>query len=121
MIGMEARALKNLGQGGQLALWAPDSEFSNSVSPRCRSDASCRCCCSVNLFRDPRWGRGQEVPGECPLLTSVFIQRWASGLQSGDDPRYLQAIASPKHFLACEPHRRPSRLPSPASQLLLSG
>ena len=43
------------------------------------------------------------MPGECPLLTSVFIQRWASGLQSGDDPRYLQAIASPKHFLACEP------------------
>ena len=117
MIGMEARALKNLGQGGQLALWAPDSEFSNGLSPRCRSDR--RCCCSVNLFRDPRWGRGQEVPGECPLLTSIFIQRWASGLQSGDDPRYLQAIASPKHFLACEPHRRPNPLPSPASQLLL--
>ena len=32
MIGMEARALKNLGQGGQLALWAPDSEFSNGLS-----------------------------------------------------------------------------------------
>ena len=69
------------------------------------------------------------MPGECPLLTSVFIQRWASGLQSGEDPRYLQAIASPKHFLACEPlddyfFRRPHVLtakpsPSPASQLLL--
>ena len=114
---MEARALKNLGQGGQLALWAPDSESGNS-NGLSRSHADCRCC-SVNLFRDPRWGRGQEVPGECPLLTSVFIQRWASGLQSGDDPRYLQAIASPKHFLACEPHRRPNPLPSPASQLLL--
>ena len=32
VIGMEARALKNLGQGGQLALWAPDSEFSNGLS-----------------------------------------------------------------------------------------
>jgi beta-glucosidase-like glycosyl hydrolase len=38
--------------------------------------------------------------GEDPLLTSIFIQRVASGMQSGEDPRYLQAICSPKHFLA---------------------
>ena len=78
VIGMEARALRNLGAGGQLALWSPD----------------------INLFRDPRWGRGQEVPGEDPLLTSMFIQRVASGMQSGEDPRYMQAICTPKHFLA---------------------
>eukprot|EP01047_Picozoa_sp_COSAG01_P045136 COSAG01_NODE_4135_length_5315_cov_134.343750_3_plen_100_part_00 len=42
------------------------------------------------------------LSGECPLLTSTFIQRVASGMQSGEDARYLQAICSPKHFLACE-------------------
>jgi len=52
---------------------------------------------NVNLFRDPRWGRGQETYGEDPLLTGRVGVAYVHGLQ-GDDPVYLQAIATVKHF-----------------------
>jgi beta-glucosidase len=52
---------------------------------------------NINIFRDPRWGRGQETLGEDPLLTGTLATEFVRGIQ-GDDPRYLQAIATPKHF-----------------------
>jgi beta-glucosidase len=52
---------------------------------------------NINIFRDPRWGRGQETLGEDPYLTGVLARQFITGIQ-GDDPRYLLAIATPKHF-----------------------
>ncbi|WP_445193944.1 glycoside hydrolase family 3 C-terminal domain-containing protein [Sphingomonas sp. Tas61C01] len=52
---------------------------------------------NINIFRDPRWGRGQETLGEDPYLTGTLATSLVRGIQ-GDDPRYLQAIATPKHF-----------------------
>ena len=52
---------------------------------------------NVNIFRDPRWGRGQETYGEDPYLTSRLGVRFVEGLQ-GDDPDYMKAAACAKHF-----------------------
>jgi beta-glucosidase len=52
---------------------------------------------NINIFRDPRWGRGQETYGEDPYLTSRLGVAFVTGLQ-GDDPKYLKTIATPKHF-----------------------
>jgi beta-glucosidase len=52
---------------------------------------------NINIFRDPRWERGQETYGEDPFLTAQFAIAYVTGLQ-GNDPRYLRAIATPKHF-----------------------
>ncbi len=52
---------------------------------------------NINIFRDPRWGRGQETYGEDPYLTSRLGVAFVRGLQ-GDDPRYLKAAACAKHF-----------------------
>jgi len=52
---------------------------------------------NVNIFRDPRWGRGQETYGEDPYLTARLAVKYIHGLQ-GDDPRYLKTVATPKHF-----------------------
>ncbi len=52
---------------------------------------------NINIFRDPRWGRGQETYGEDPFLTSRLGVAFVTGLQ-GDDPKYLQTVATPKHF-----------------------
>ncbi len=71
-IGREARA-----KGGGLTFWSPN----------------------VNIYRDPRWGRGQETWGEDPHLTSRLGTAFVRGLQ-GDDPERLQAAACAKHFLA---------------------
>lgn len=52
---------------------------------------------NVNIFRDPRWGRGQETYGEDPYLTSQLGTAFVHGLQ-GNDPRYLKASACAKHY-----------------------
>jgi len=52
---------------------------------------------NINIFRDPRWGRGQETYGEDPYLTSQLGIAFITGLQ-GNDPKYLQTIATSKHF-----------------------
>ncbi|KAK1351654.1 putative beta-D-xylosidase 6 [Heracleum sosnowskyi] len=57
-IGVEARAMYNVGQAG-LTFWAPN----------------------VNIFRDPRWGRGQETPGEDPMVASAFAVEFVRGFQ----------------------------------------
>ncbi len=52
---------------------------------------------NVNIFRDPRWGRGQETYGEDPFLTATMGTAFVRGLQ-GDHPRYLKVAATGKHF-----------------------
>jgi beta-glucosidase len=52
---------------------------------------------NINIFRDPRWGRGQETYGEDPYLTARMGVAFVTGLQ-GNDPRYLKVVATPKHF-----------------------
>jgi beta-glucosidase len=52
---------------------------------------------NLNIFRDPRWGRGQETYGEDPFLTARMGVAYVTGMQ-GDDPRYYRVIATPKHF-----------------------
>jgi beta-glucosidase len=60
---------------------------------------------NLNLFRDPRWGRGQETYGEDPFLISRIGVAFIRGLQ-GDDPRYIKVIAGAKHFAV---HSGPER------------
>ncbi len=52
---------------------------------------------NINIFRDPRWGRGQETYGEDPYLTGKMGVQFIRGLQ-GDDPKYFKTIATVKHF-----------------------
>jgi len=52
---------------------------------------------NINLFRDPRWGRGQETYGEDPYLTARMGVAFCKGLQ-GDDPQYLKLVATAKHY-----------------------
>jgi beta-glucosidase len=52
---------------------------------------------NINIFRDPRWGRGQETYGEDPFLTSRLGVAFVTGLQ-GNHPRYLKTVSTPKHF-----------------------
>jgi beta-glucosidase len=52
---------------------------------------------NINIFRDPRWGRGQETYGEDPFLTAKMGVAFVTGLQ-GDDPKYYRVISTPKHF-----------------------
>ncbi len=61
---------------------------------------------NINIFRDPRWGRGQETYGEDPTLTSRLGVAFVRGLQ-GDDPRYLKVAACAKHYAV---HSGPERL-----------
>jgi beta-glucosidase len=61
---------------------------------------------NINIFRDPRWGRGQETYGEDPYLTSRMGLAFVTGLQ-GDDPKYLKVVATPKHFAV---HSGPEQL-----------
>lgn len=75
VISTEARAFSNHGQAG-LTYFTPN----------------------INIFRDPRWGRGQETPGEDPFLTSQYVYALIQGLQGGPDERYLKIAANCKHF-----------------------
>ncbi len=52
---------------------------------------------NINIFRDPRWGRGQETYGEDPFLTGRMAVAFVTGMQ-GDDPKYLKVVSTPKHF-----------------------
>uniref|UniRef100_A0A0D9XRJ3 Fibronectin type III-like domain-containing protein n=1 Tax=Leersia perrieri TaxID=77586 RepID=A0A0D9XRJ3_9ORYZ len=76
-IGTEARALYNLGQAEGLTIWSPN----------------------VNIYRDPRWGRGQETPGEDPTTASKYAVAFVKGLQ-GSSPGVLQTSACCKHATA---------------------
>ncbi|MGB2634304.1 MAG: glycoside hydrolase family 3 C-terminal domain-containing protein [Candidatus Acidiferrum sp.] len=52
---------------------------------------------NINIFRDPRWGRGQETFGEDPFLSARLGVAYVTGMQ-GDDPKYYRAISTPKHY-----------------------
>jgi beta-glucosidase len=52
---------------------------------------------NVNIFRDPRWGRGQETYGEDPFLTARMGVAFVTGMQ-GDDPKYFRVVSTPKHY-----------------------
>ena len=64
---------------------------------------------NINIFRDPRWERGQETYGEDPFLSARLGVAYVTGMQ-GDDPKYYRAISTPKHYAvhsgAHAPHRR---------------
>ncbi|KQM63497.1 glycoside hydrolase family 3 [Sphingomonas sp. Leaf17] len=83
VVSTEARARSNgLPAGGRqryqgLTIWSPN----------------------INIFRDPRWGRGQETYGEDPVLTGTLGVAYVRGLQ-GPDPRHPRVIATPKHLAA---------------------
>ena len=83
VIGTEARVIHNQAQRSAnpalffhgLDFWAPN----------------------LNIFRDPRWGRGQETYGEDPFLTGRMAVAFVTGMQ-GDDPNHYRVISTPKHF-----------------------
>ncbi|GMJ06772.1 ARABIDOPSIS THALIANA BETA-D-XYLOSIDASE 4, beta-D-xylosidase 4 [Hibiscus trionum] len=80
VVSTEARAMYNVGLAG-LTFWSPN----------------------VNIFRDPRWGRGQETPGEDPLLSSKYGSGYVRGLQQVDghaDASRLKVAACCKHYTA---------------------
>ncbi len=83
VIGDEARAkyVEALGRAGKVERFHGLTMFSPNI----------------NLFRDPRWGRGQETYGEDPYLTARMGVAFVKGLQ-GDDPRYLKVAATAKHY-----------------------
>ena len=54
---------------------------------------------NINIFRDPRWGRGQETAGEDPYLSSEYAVQYVSGMQ-GSDNRYMKTLTTCKHFAA---------------------
>ncbi|KAL0437729.1 UNVERIFIED_CONTAM: putative beta-D-xylosidase 2 [Sesamum radiatum] len=73
----EARAMYNGGLAG-LTYWSPN----------------------VNIFRDPRWGRGQETPGEDPVVAAIYAARYVRGLQGSDGGDRLKVAACCKHYTA---------------------
>ncbi|KAK7302497.1 hypothetical protein RJT34_13387 [Clitoria ternatea] len=79
VVSTEARAMYNVGLAG-LTYWSPN----------------------INIFRDPRWGRGQETPGEDPLLSSKYATGYVKGLQQTDDgdSSKLKVAACCKHYTA---------------------
>ena len=79
-VSTEARAMYNVGLAG-LTFWSPN----------------------VNVFRDPRWGRGLETPGEDPYLTSAYASSYVKGLQQSEphaEPDRLKVAACCKHYTA---------------------
>lgn len=76
IVGMEGRAFNNYGRAG-LDFWTPN----------------------INPFKDPRWGRGQETPGEDPYHLSQYVYNLVVGMQGGLDPKpYYQVVSTCKHF-----------------------
>eukprot|EP00929_Paragymnodinium_shiwhaense_P013178 TRINITY_DN121033_c0_g1_i1.p1 TRINITY_DN121033_c0_g1~~TRINITY_DN121033_c0_g1_i1.p1 ORF type:complete len:760 (-),score=89.65 TRINITY_DN121033_c0_g1_i1:106-2385(-) len=68
---------------------------------------------NINIFRDPRWGRGQETPGEDPFLSAAYATEWVQGVQQLDSNGRMLAAAACKHFVAYSlegvtPHTRHS-------------
>lgn len=55
---------------------------------------------NINIFRGPQWGRGQETPGEDPVLSAHYAVAYVTGLQEGDSPNYLKISSCCKHYAA---------------------
>ncbi len=82
VISTEARAFNNDGRAG-LNFFTPN----------------------INIFRDPRWGRGGETVGEDPFLGAQYVYAYVNDLQNGDDERYIKVVATCKHFVAYDLER----------------
>jgi beta-glucosidase len=65
---------------------------------------------NINIFRDPRWGRGQETYGECPFLTGAMGIAMVRGLQEGSQANVTAIAATIKHFIAYDVDEEPPRL-----------
>jgi len=92
IISTEARAKYN----DALSRPAPDSPNPGATLPG-RTAGLTYWSPNINIFRDPRWGRGQETYGEDPYLTARMAVAFVRGMQ-GNDPRYLKVVATPKHY-----------------------
>lgn len=77
VVSTEARAFNNANRSG-LDYWTPN----------------------INPYKDPRWGRGQETPGEDPFHLRSYVAALIDGLQGGKDPQILKLAATCKHFVA---------------------
>lgn len=77
VVSTEARAFNNANRSG-LDYWTPN----------------------INPYKDPRWGRGQETPGEDPFHLKSYVASLIDGLQGGKDPQVLKVAATCKHFVA---------------------
>lgn len=77
VVSTEARAFNNVNRSG-LDYWTPN----------------------INPYKDPRWGRGQETPGEDPFHISSYVKNLINGLQGGYDPTIKKIVATCKHFAA---------------------
>ncbi|CCL99692.1 uncharacterized protein FIBRA_01713 [Fibroporia radiculosa] len=75
IVSTEARAFNNANRSG-LDFWTPN----------------------INPFKDPRWGRGQETPGEDPFHLQSYVYNLITGLQGGLDPEYKRIVATCKHY-----------------------
>lgn len=85
-VGREGRAFGNSGHAG-FDFWTPN----------------------INPFRDPRWGRGSETPGEDPFHIYNYIMQLVPGLQGGIDPAVPQVIATCKHYAVYDVENGPQR------------
>lgn len=79
IVSTEGRAFNNANRSG-LDFWIPN----------------------VNGFKDPRWGRGQEAPGEDVFHLTSYIAALIDGLQGGYDPKYKRVVATCKHLAGCD-------------------
>lgn len=77
VVSTEARAFNNANRSG-LDYWTPN----------------------INPYKDPRWGRGQETPGEDPYHLKSYVKNLIHGLQGGQDPKIKKVVATCKHFVA---------------------
>ena len=77
VVSTEARAFNNANRSG-LDFWTPN----------------------INPYKDPRWGRGQETPGEDPYHISSYVKNLIAGLQGGFGPKIKKIVATCKHFVA---------------------
>ena len=120
----EARALSNVGRAG-LDFWSAQPSSPHIAPLHVHSPPHCPCplaamfalcvipsvlrlCCAavvvlcrtpnINIFRDPRWGRGQETPGEDPYLSSEYVYYLIRGYQEGEDASYYKVVADCKHY-----------------------
>ena len=77
VVSTEGRAFNNANRTG-LDFWTPN----------------------INPYKDPRWGRGQETPGEDPYHIQSYVKNLIDGLQGGEDPSTKKVVATCKHFAA---------------------
>ena len=77
VVSTEGRAFNNFNRSG-LDFWTPN----------------------INPYKDPRWGRGQETPGEDPFHLKSYVNSFITGLQGGRDPAIKKVVATCKHFAA---------------------